>query len=240
MGTRKTSQETTRGETAKAHVIPRRFCWTKFGSESGEGIEAILARKDRERVANGGIFLWGIGNSVGPGIRALVRLESEPMAVFSPMRAKPKAIDTAPGRVVVWRSARGIDGNDWEIPTGSMVVSRGDSGKGTMKRTHYALVCRSDKALATNSPSTAHLSFSALSNLVSGAPVGYSQVTSIVDYRADPGKGGPNYDVGFLAQLVYPYFIELFDPLQMGADQLVVAATKIAARPHRMRQLSIE
>jgi hypothetical protein len=240
MDTLKTSKLPGAEDAVKAHVIPSRFCWTKFGSESGEDIEAILARKDRERTANGGIFLWGIGNSVGPGIRALVRLEREPMAVFSPMRAKPKAIDTAPARVVVWRSARGIDGNDWEIPAGSMVVSRGDSGKGTMKRAHYALVCRSDKALASTAPSTAHLSFSALSNLVSGAPLGYSQVTSVVDYRAKPTQAGPNYDVGFLAQLVYPYFVELFDPLQMGADQLVVATTKTAGRPHRMRQLSIE
>lgn len=230
-----------RGPALKAHVIPKRFCWTKFGSESGEGIEAILARKDRERAANGGVFLWGIGNSVGPGIRALVRLESEPMAVFSPMRAKPKAIDTAPARVVVWQSARGIDGVEWDIPQGSMVVSRGDSGKGA-KRAHYALVCRSEAALASTAPSSAQLRFNALSNLVSGAPLGYSQVTSVVDYRGESSTSGPNYDVGFLARLVYPYFVELSDPVQMGVDQLLAAATNKGGRQHqhRMRQLSIE
>jgi len=197
----------------KHRGLPERFCWTKFGAEAGESIDKILARKDRERVRNGGVFLWGIGNSVAPGIRALVRHESEPAVIFSPMRAKAKAIDFAPARVAVWRRARGIDGREWDMPRGSTVTSRGDNSGGIAKRSHYALVCRSDTPL-TDSPATdVQLRFGSICNLLSGSPLGYSQVTSVVGYRECHGDGGPLYAIGFRAQLVYPYLVELFDPV---------------------------
>jgi hypothetical protein len=205
----------------KQPEIPERFCWTKFGSEAGEGIDKILARKDRERVTNGGVFLWGIGNSVAPGIRALVRHEDEPAAIFSPMRAKAKTIDSAPARVVVWRGARGVDGREWDIPRGSTVTSRGDSSGGMRKRSHYALVCRSDAPLRHSSARSAQLRFGSICNLLSGSPLGYSQVTSVVGYRECNSDAGPLYAIGFRARLVYPYFVELFDPIVTDTSSLV-------------------
>lgn len=193
--------------------IPQAFCWTKFGPEAGEGVDGILARKDQERLANAGVFLWGIGNSVAPGIQELVRREREPRVLFSPMRAKPKAIDTAPSQVVLWHGARRIDGTEWAIPSGSRVTSRGSSGNGVTKRTHYALVCRSETPLTTTLAGDApRLSSGSLSNLMSGSPVGYSQVTSIVGYQQRGADNGPHYSIGFWAQLAFPYFVELFDP----------------------------
>lgn len=220
--------------------IPARFCWTKFGPEVGEGIEKILARKDRERVSNGGIFLWGIGNSIGPGIRALVRHETEPAAIFSPMRAKAKKIDCSPARVVVWRRARGVDGREWEIPRGSTVTSRGDSGNGVTKRSHYALVCRSDAPLTDSSAAGTQLRFGSICNLLSGSRLGYSQVTSVVGYRESNGDLGPLYAIGFRAHLVYPYFVELFDPIVADETSLVSSnfiGTESARGP---RQLVLE
>src|SRR5689334_16901759 len=35
--------------------LPLLFCWTRFGTEAGEPIEAILERKEREREATGGV-----------------------------------------------------------------------------------------------------------------------------------------------------------------------------------------
>lgn len=219
--------------------IPRRFCWTKFGTESGESVDGILARKERERAANGGTFLWGIGNSVAPGIKALVRMERDPMAVFSPMKAKAKAIDTTPSRVVIWREARSIDGSCWNIPRASAVLSRADSGAGVAKRAHYALVCHSDTPLTGAIRNAMELRFSALSNLVSGAPLGYSQVTSVVDYNRAIDAAGPSYGVGFIARLIYPYFVELSDPTLWPSDP---AAVTFASEAHqgRYNQLSIE
>src|SRR4051812_14384368 len=108
-------------KSAVPHLkLPARFCWTKFGSEAGESIAEILARKEWERASNGGVFLWGIGNSVGPGIRRLVSLEPAPLAVFSPMRSAAKSADAAPSHVVRWREAVDLNGNSWEIPEGSV------------------------------------------------------------------------------------------------------------------------
>jgi hypothetical protein len=47
--------------------LPEAFVWTRFGTEAGQTIDRILARKEAERIANGGLFLWGIGNSVATG-----------------------------------------------------------------------------------------------------------------------------------------------------------------------------
>ncbi len=37
------------------------FVWTKMQTESGMNLTAILALKEAERLAGGGIFWWGSG-----------------------------------------------------------------------------------------------------------------------------------------------------------------------------------
>ncbi len=130
-------------------MLPKHFCWTRFGTEAGEKIDSILARKEQERLATGGMFLWGIGNSVGPAIRDLIRLEERPIVLFSPMRSKPKAIDVTPSGLTVWSEAIDLDGRDWPIPEGVKVTSRQGSETGRIKRSHYALVCRTSSPLRT-------------------------------------------------------------------------------------------
>ena len=41
------------------------FVWSKMQAEAGQGLAAIVARKEAERAAVDGIFWWGIGNSLG-------------------------------------------------------------------------------------------------------------------------------------------------------------------------------
>jgi hypothetical protein len=53
-------------------ALPGFFCWTRIGPEAAEPIQGILRRKEQERVANGGVFLWGIGNAVGPSLSELL------------------------------------------------------------------------------------------------------------------------------------------------------------------------
>jgi len=224
----------------KTFHVPSAFCWTKFGPEAGETVDSILQRKDREREANNGTFLWGIGNSVAPGIQALVRRETSPRVVFSPMRAKPKAIDIAPTQVVQWNGARRIDGAEWPIPRGSRVTSRGWSGKGAVKRVHYALVCQSDTPLSAANGAAVQLHSASLSNLVSGSPVGYSQVTSIVGYGGSASKEGTRYSVGFWAQLIFPYFVELFDPSPLAKGSFDVHRDQHVGSDPWPQQLALE
>jgi hypothetical protein len=46
--------------------LPETFCWTRYGTESGSPIEAIILRKELERQV-AGVFCWGVGNALGAG-----------------------------------------------------------------------------------------------------------------------------------------------------------------------------
>lgn len=213
-------------------MMPRHFCWTRFGTEAGEKIDSILARKERERLVTGGMFLWGIGNSVGPAIRDLIRLEERPMVLFSPMRSKPKAIDVTPSGLTVWSQALDLDGRDWPIPEGVTVTSRQGSETGRTKRSHYALVCRSSSPLAARD--LASLRYEELVNLQSKNKLGASQVTAVVEQLAQGTADCTTYPVALMAELVFPYFVKLGTPLDCE-----VQAPKSRGRSAYLRQPSL-
>src|SRR5258708_7434646 len=106
--------------------LPDYFCWTRFGTEAGQRIDHILARKERERVANGGLFIWGIGNAVGPSIGELTRRTTNPEVLFSPIKSEPKLLDVSPPAVVAWTAGEGLDGTPFLVPEHSIVTSRFD------------------------------------------------------------------------------------------------------------------
>ena len=189
--------------------LPSCFCWTRFGTEAGQSIGQILRRKEEERIANKGIFLWGIGNSVGPGISELVRRCDSPEVLFSPIKSSAKSVDASPESVVVWTRAQTVDGREFSIPAYSLVTSR--QNVSSPKLTHYALVCSSDAPL-TLSESSGRFPFTAVRNIVSGNPVGASQVTAVVSLSVNPIWEGSIYDVPFRANLVCPYFVRLREP----------------------------
>lgn len=191
--------------------IPSSFCWTKFGAEAGEQPDSIRQRKEQERKSNDGLFLWGIGNSVGKAIAHLAGIESQPFIIFSPIRTKPRKIDESPSGTVVWTEAHTLDGSQWQIPSGSLVTSRSESANGKPKDAHYALVCYSKTSLLETRLSGEIVS-SLLTNLMTGSAVGFSQVTSVVKRVGTSGSRGPSYSIGFSAVLHYPYFIRLSRP----------------------------
>jgi len=128
-----------------AMKIPLQFCWTRFGTEAAQSIHQILARKEEERQANHGLFLWGIGNAVGPSILELVRRASEPEVIFSPIKSAPREEDVAPPAVVAWTAGSTICGDRYELSKTALVTSRFvPSGP---RRSHYALVCYSEQPL---------------------------------------------------------------------------------------------
>lgn len=191
--------------------VPRLFCWTRFGTEAGETVEAILQRKERERRANGGIFLWGIGNSVASGIRELIREVEEPEVLFSPIRGRPRRVDVSPARVVEWQVAETMDGRRLPLPQTFHV--RGGSGTERLAP-RYALVCAAAEPLEV--ADHGRLSFGDLRNLLSGRRLGASQVTAVVRRINDPVDDSRHYLVAIRARLVEPFFIRLHDPLPIG------------------------
>jgi hypothetical protein len=201
-------------------LVPVEFVWTKFGTESGEPIEHIFARKEKERFANGGIFLWGIGNNVGPSILALARGRS-PEVVFSPIASPARQCDQSPKAVARWTVAETLDGDCFEIPLGSMVTSRwGDN-----KRQHFALVCYSETPLRPSSGDQ-RIHARLLRNLISGRQVGSSQVTSVVERVHGQGVGR-SYPITMRIALAAPYFVRLREPVLLHSSRSVSAFCNI-------------
>jgi hypothetical protein len=197
--------------------LPQMFCWTRFGTEAGEGIESILARKEAERVANGGVFLWGIGNSIAPGLSELVAEDESPELLFSPILSRPRPFDIAPPHLVVWRAGEALDGERYALPESACVTS---GAREASPSRHYALVCRSDTPLCLGE--FGQLNFASLSNLVSGRRLGVSQVTAVVSH--DPQRvGGPDYQIALRANLVPPYFVRLDEGTLVESKAALIA-----------------
>lgn len=216
-------------------ALPDYFVWTRYGTESGEAAESILARKERERQMADGLFLWGIGNSVAPSVRKLLlHLKGrDPQVLFSPMLAAPREADVSPAQVVAWSCARGIDGREWEMPAGTLVTSRAEAGAARKTR-HYALVCRRAEPLRENAAGD-RFAIDDLTNFASGNRVGHSQVTSVV-HRVGRSSDGP-YVAAVLATLVYPYVVELTEPVALGGS---VRHGDCTGTKSRARQLPLE
>lgn len=194
--------------------LPKAFCWTKYGIEAGQSPVEIFARKELERLANNGVFLWGIGNSISGSLQALLKHERNPKVVFSPMLSKAKTTDKSPAEISTWSRALTLEGNHWEFPAGSIVTSRAHSGPSTHKKRHYALVCKSDVPLELQNFEV-NLDASNLRNLATNSILGASQVTAIV--RANKISKGP-YAVTMVVDLIYPYFVRLTNPIILGKN----------------------
>lgn len=192
--------------------LPTHFCWTRFGAEAGQRIQHIIERKDAERRNNGGIFLWGIGNAIGPSMRELLLREHSPEVIFSPIKSPPKREDAEPNDVVVWTSGHDLGGASVSLPPCSLVTSRGSSTTRRASR-HYALVCYSDSSLRIHDTATwPTITTGNLVNLLSKSPVGASQVTAVVLHDAERSAAGASYPVALRALLVPPYLVELTNP----------------------------
>lgn len=196
---------------AKAN-LPQRFCWTRMGTESGQEIEAILSRKELERAANDGIFYWGVGNPLGDAPELLAAQEHNPRVVFSIIRTKPSHRDCHPSGVVAWLSAVKGGGRASPLPEFVLVTSRADTQSGLPKSVHFALLCRTHSNLAAMRQSA--FEFNVIRNLKSGRPVGYSQVTAVVEVGGElPIGRSSRYRAEIIVDWERPFVTRLSDPV---------------------------
>lgn len=209
---------THREAVQQTNGIPPVFCWTKMGSEAGQSLSDIIRRKDLERECGEGVFAWGIGNSVGPAIKHAILSKQVPVleALFTPMKAAPKVIDTAPSSIVMWLGYIADSGETTPLPDHMLITSRGHSGAGERKRGHYALICSSTDSLALQHTRDA-IDHHAVCNLVSSNPVGASQVTSVVRYRSSESCEA-SYPVLFRAKLTGQAFVRLAVPVTLTRE----------------------
>lgn len=193
------------------------LCWSRMQAEAGQGLEAIVARKELERKAGEGVFLWGVGNAPSVAISALARLREPVPVVFSIMKTRPKKVDVAPSRVVAWRGYIDAEGVERDLPANSIVTSRGDSAKGA-KRAHYALMCRSGEELSLASGEA--FDVNAYRNASGkGAPVGASQVTALLRRVTEPSEK-TDYEANLKADLDGSYWVRLIDPVDVPSRLL--------------------
>lgn len=195
------------GNNLQGVSFPEVFCWTKFGDEAGEHSDSIFRRKEVERQRNRGIFLWGIGQSVRPSLIQLLRITAAPKVLFSPIKSSAAPHDASPSSVVIWYEGIGLDGQPYALPKHSLVTSRRDDR--LMRDYHFALVCERESPIIRREEGAPRLKSASLRNLISGSPVGSSQVTSVVRYVEDSGSPGTDYPVVTEARLVAPYLVRL-------------------------------
>jgi len=193
-------------ESGDTSSLPEVFCWTKFGAEAGEEAPAIFGRKEIERRLNGGIFLWGIGNSIGPSLLALLRETNDPRILFSPIRGLPAKRDAAPGELVLWCGGIGLDGLPFRMPDYSLVTGRGGP---KARASHFALVCRRNTPISMADAVHPRLFLDEIRNLRTGSALGSSQVTSVVRRVVQGDPEGPPYPVPLQATLAYPFLVRL-------------------------------
>ena len=184
-----------------------------MGTEAGQPLDVILARKEAERELGAGVFFWGIGNALGPRLWRFIHSVPKPMVFFSPMRAKPKPVDVSPKQVVAWTAFFDREGSKHAMPQHTFVTSRAPSDK-PAGRSHFALVCRK-KGPLLNGESWAPICSRRLTNFHAKTRVAFSQVTAIVQVKTQNQPSERSYDVSFAADLVAPYYVRLADPVEV-------------------------
>jgi len=198
--------------------IPDMFCWSKMGTEAGEGLDDILRRKEIERLANGGDFTWGVGNPLGESILQLVKDVRDPMVIFTKMKSKPKLIDEKPDSLLLWLTYIDANGIERPLPKYSLLTSRGHTDTSKSKRAHYALLCAHKTPLKQMKDTL--LNSTELRNLITGKPVGYSQVTSVVKRVNESKDEEKNYSIGFKAYLQNEGQVKLASAVRISSDSL--------------------
>ena len=191
------------------------FCWTKMGTEAGQSLDTILRRKELERRAGGGVFGWGIGNSLGGTAKLALKESAEGKidVFFTQMKSAAKQIDVEPSQILLW--LRYVDENDQlvDLPNHIIITSRGKTSQSKGKRSHYALICngQNDITVSTNIEA---IDANRTRNYVSLNPLGASQVTAVVKYQEKlldtPEK---LYPITFRAKLHGSGFVRLASPI---------------------------
>ena len=181
-----------------------------MGIESGQSLESIIRRKEWERQLGGGLFFWGIGQSLGNNARnAAASIDEEMKILFSPMPSKAKDIDVTPDEILLWNSWIDSHGNAQPLPDHVLITSRATLPSGRRKSSHYALICKSSGALSVDSG--LKITAKHLRNFSSDKPLGASQVTAVVKNakEATDGHSTKPYAVSFIADMEAPYFVQL-------------------------------
>jgi hypothetical protein len=184
----------------KANVLPNDFVWTKIKDDSGQGVRAILNRKELERQA-GNTFWWGIGESKETQVRHLLARDACSEVVFSEMPSRAHVRDSNPEGVLLWDKYVTSTGTE-RLPPHVIVISRAHQKNGRRKEVYYALVCENPLGILRSGGGSVE---SCTLRNPSGKRVGSSQITAVVERMPRNGTG-LIYPITARAVLAAPYY----------------------------------
>ncbi len=182
---------------------------------SPKGIGASIDRRN---------ILGGVGNSPCKAVRSWAQRVSKDKSApvyFTSILGAPKISDSNPIGVRIW--TKYVTGaGDHCLPEGVVVTSKMSKNKH-----HFALVCRSDKALEL--ANLGRFFGTQYQNGETGNPIESSQTVAVAR-RANSETSGREYQVSFASELVEPYGVKL-----VGGRELV--RTEISALEDAHREI---
>ena len=182
-------------------------------AEGGQQLENILSLKESERAAGGGVFWWGVGNSLGEAVHeAAAKAGGSLPILFSRMKARPQKKDVEPERVLLWTEWEDRRGQLHPIPPHVLEWSRGYVGK----KTHYALVCCSTAPLVLGKDRFDPNRY----RTRRGKKLAATKVTHLIDGNPEGDHSTGGYDWGFRANLVSPWAVKLVHPRPVSPEDI--------------------
>jgi hypothetical protein len=215
-------------------------CLTKFGPESGETAEEILARKELERRsgirAHKNEFWWGIDKKgTAQAINRLISQHGAKVLLFSAIKnQEPPKKSSASSDVLVWTKYRMPGSNPLhDIPKHVLITSAVATKSGGIRTTHFALICSSSFPIKMGGR-VFRFSSSHYKNLSKDGKLGRSAkeqrtTAALVRCTSSPISGAEcDSIIDFSADLCAPYCVELSDPKQIPLSAVVTLNRQIA------------
>lgn len=214
-------------------------CLTKFGPESGETADEILARKDLERRsgsrAHKNEFWWGIGErGTAQSINRLISQHGANVVLFCAIKSQKLPENESASDVLVWRKYSVLGGGELhDIPKHVLITSAAVTKSGRIRRTHFALACNSSGPIELGGRAF-RFSNSHYNNLSKDGKPGKSAraqrtTTALVRSTSSPISGAEcDTIIDFSADLCAPYCVELSDPKQISSSVIAKLNQQIA------------
>jgi hypothetical protein len=214
-------------------------CLTKFGPESGETADEILARKELERLSGVGAhkneFWWGIGEKgAAQSISALISQHGANVVLFSAIKNQKLSNDGSAPDLLVWRQYRVLGSNvSHGIPKHVLITSAAFAKNGALRTAHFALICKSRVPIKMGEP-VFRFSNDHYKNLGKGGKLGKSArgqrtTTALVRWKRTPISGAEcDSLIDFSADFWLPHCVELSDPKLIQRSAIAALNQQIA------------
>jgi hypothetical protein len=216
----------------------RAVCLTKFGPESGETAKEILARKDLERRsgtrAHKNEFWWGIGEKgTAQSISYLISQHGANVVLFSAIKDQ-KPPNGSASDALVWRKYRML-GSDvlHDIPKYVLITSAAVTKSGTIRTTHFALICNSSVPIKMGEHvfrfCNPHYKNLSKDGELGKSARGQRTTTALVKWTSSTISGAEcDSLIDFSAQICAPYCVELSDPKRIPPSTAATLNRQIA------------